>query len=354
MRSLTEAEAVVISTLLAARPERERERLRQVGIPRSTYYAVRRRAYTEGWLEDRYVPDPVHLGQPFATFVIARPFADRLADLAVEDERRGPSLLWTSPQIALAVLFHERSSDGAGWTERWAKEKVTASAVHLTVDLRGPSVPVFFDFEGLWNHLIGAPGSVSYPHGVGGERTSEDEPGLSAHTLWALGNLLGRPFAARAQGEDGHQLGPFGLPYSERRLLARGWVAHRVLLNPARIPPYEGKAADRLFLITGAPRAGARPEALFARLSRECRVFPFLYVVGPDRWLIGAMGGEPTGPTVRDDRRDRPPVLPTVADALEGIEIFQEPMGAISSVVDHRYDRLVHKRERPGGAPQKP
>ena len=42
VRALTESEARVIAVLLAARPDRERERLHQVQIPRSTYHAVRR------------------------------------------------------------------------------------------------------------------------------------------------------------------------------------------------------------------------------------------------------------------------------------------------------------------------
>lgn len=341
MRSLTEAEATVIATLLAARPERERDRLRQVGIPRSTYYAVRRRAYVEGWLQDRYVPDPVRLGKPYATIVVAQPFADRTQDLASEKAPLAPTILWSSPQLALAVLFHERPGDGAALAQRWLASGITASDVRLTVDLRGPSVPVFFDFEGLWDHLAGLPGTLAYPHGIGGSGEAEELDPLTPHTLWAFGSLLGRPFAARDHGEDGHQLGPFGLPFSERRLLSRGWVTHRVLLTPGKIPPYAGKAADRVFLISGVPRPGARPELLFARLTRECRVFPFLYAVSPERWMIGALGGEPTANSVADDRRVRIPVMPTLAESMEAIQIFQEPVASLASVIDHRYDRLV-------------
>jgi len=70
VRGLTDAEARVIAVLLAARPDRERERLRLVTVPRSTYHAIRRRAYDEGWLRDRYVPHPVAFGRPFVTFLL--------------------------------------------------------------------------------------------------------------------------------------------------------------------------------------------------------------------------------------------------------------------------------------------
>ncbi len=343
VRSLTDAEATVIATLLAARPERERERLRQVGIPRSTYYAVRRRAYLERWLHDRYVPDPARLGRPYATFVIARPYADRLGALAVAPTGSAVlPVLWTSPQLALAILFHARPGDGPATARRWHDGAIIATEVVVTVDVRQPTVPVYFDFEGIWDHLTGLPGTISYPHGLGGVLQDEGgEAPLSAHTLWAYGNLLARPFAARENGEDGHQLGVFGLPFSERRLLTRGWVTHRVLLNPSQVPSYGGRAADRLFLIAGAPKPGARPDVLFARLTRDHRAFPFLYAVGSDRWMIGALGGEPLPPPQPDDRRSRPPILPMLAEFLAGIEIFQEPVASLSMEIDHRYDRLL-------------
>jgi hypothetical protein len=346
VRSLTDAEAAVIAALLAARPERERERLRQLGIPRSTYYAVRRRAYIEGWLKDRYVPDPACLGRPYATFVVARPFAERVQDLAHPLPKIGiPTILWASPQLAFAVLFHAGTSDAERAVDRWKQQRLIASEVSVMADVRGPSVPVFFDFEGAWDHMARVSGTLAYPHGLGGRTATDEEAApLTPHTLWALSNLLSRPFRPQGGSEDGHQTGVFGLPFSERRLLTRGWVSHRVLLNPSRVPAYPGRAGDRVFLIVGTPKTGARPEALFARLTRECRVFPYLYVVGHERWLIGALGGEPSPPGAEDDRRERVPVLPTLAEMMEGIEIFQEPLSALTLLSDHRYDLLVSKR----------
>lgn len=346
MRFLTQAEASVIAALLAGRPEREQDRLRKLGIPRSTYYAVRRRAYSEGWLKDRYIPDPAFLGRPYVTFVVSRPFADRYQELGNPTPKLGaPTILWASPQIAFAVLFHARPDGAALAIDRWSRDGLIASHVSLTADVRGPSIPVYFDFEGAWDHMARVPGTFAYPHGLGGMVGADEEPAeLTPHAMWALSNLLARPFRAGDGQENGHQTGIFGLPFSERRLLLRGWVSHRVLLNPARAPAYPGRAGDRIFLVLGTPRADARAEHLFSRLTRECRVFPFLYVMGKDRWLIGGLGGGPSPASIDDDRRLRVPVLPTLTEAMEGIQIFHEPVTAMRELADHRYDQLLPPR----------
>jgi hypothetical protein len=351
LRTLTESEARVIAVLLAARPDRERERLRVVGVPRSTYHAVRRRAYEEGWLRDRYIPHPVPLGRPIVSFVLLRPFADRFEEaVQVVSADPGTVVLWTGAQVALAVLFHAKGSDSRRLTDGIVKRRLAPEPSAVTVPANGPTVPVYFDFEGLWCNLVGLPGTLAYPHGLGGGMDGSDEPEsptpLSAHQWWAVGELLRRPFLAAEQGRGGHLVGPLGLPFSQRRLLQRGWVVHRAILDPSRLPPYQGKAADQVVLISGVPKAGARPEALFATLSRESRVFPFLFVVGTDRWLLGAMGG--SAPPPEELRANRRPVLPTLREFLEGIEIVQEPAAGFRAPVDHRYDRLLPHDGRSG------
>ena len=353
MRALTDSEARVMAVMLAARPDRERERLRQVQIPRSTYHAVRRRAYEEGWLRDRYIPHPVPLGRPWVTFLLTRPFADRFTEF-VEEVGRDPGnvVLWSGTQIALAVFFHPKPGDGKKVSDRLEKLKLTSTPRPLTVSADGPTVPVYFDFEGLWCHLAATEGTLEYPHGVGGEVDGADEDGkvapLSKHQEWALGELLRRPFAAEAQGKGGHLVGPFGLPFSQRKMLMRGWIAHRTLLEPGRVPPYQGRSPSQIVFVSGTPIAGARPEVLFQTLTRECQVFPFLLVVGEGRWLLGALGGDGPAPVVGGDRR---PVLPTLRQSLEGIEILQEPAANFSAPVDHRYDRLLPGPAAPASTP---
>ncbi len=317
MRTLTDSEARVISVLLAAQPDRERERLRVVNVPRSTYHAVRRRAYQEGWLRDRYVPHPVPLGRPVVSFVLLRPYADRFAE-AVQLVSTDPRtvVLWTGAQVALAVLFHAKETELARLTDGLVRHRLMPQPTSVTVRVDGPAVPVYFDFEGLWCNVAGLPGTIAYPHGLGGGMdgapASDPSIPLTSHQWWAVGELLRRPFVAAEQGRGAHLIGPLGLPFSQRRLLQRGWVVHRSILDPSRLPPFQGRAADQVVLISGTPRAGARPEELFATLSRESRVFPFLFAVGPERWLLGAMGG--SAPLPEEIRAVRRPVLPTLQE----------------------------------------
>lgn len=335
--------------LLAARPDRERERLRQVPVPRSTYHAVRRRAYEEGWIRDRYIPHPVPLGMPWVTFLVARPFADRAEEFAkTVAGDPGDVVLWSGAQAAIAVLFHAQAKQAERLTQRVESGRLAAPPWIVTVRADGPTIPVYFDFEGLWCHLAGLEGTLAYPHGLGGPLPGDEEgvpTTLTAHQRWAIGELLRRPFVATDQGRGGHLVGPFGLPYSQRKMLAKGWVTHRTLLDPARVPEHRGKSADQVVLITGIPKSSARPENLFATLTRECRVFPFLFVVGEERWLLSAMGG--SNPPPNDPASPRRPVLPTLREYLEGIEILQEGAAGFVAQVDHRYDRLLEPETRP-------
>lgn len=363
MRALTEAEGRVIAVLLGGAGTTERDRLRRIQVPRSTYHAARRRAYEERWLEDRYVPDPARLGLPVASFVIVRPFVDRIQEL-VEAWTRSPAnvVTWASPQLALGVFFQadRRAAEKAttsllpeGWT-RWSHV--------LHADVRGPSVPVYFDYEGLWSHLAGLPGTTTYPNGLGGTGGPEDGPApLTSHQRWAAGELIHRPFVAEADGRPGHLVGPLGLPFSQQRLLRLGWVSHRVLLDPATVPPYHGRAADQVTLITGEFKEGTRPEVLFQTLTRECRVFPFLYVVDGPRLLIGALGRSPNLPGATPSPAEpRRPVLATLQVALQSIEILGEAASAFRAHVDHRYDRLFPRTSvspvsrAPSGSPSPP
>jgi hypothetical protein len=350
VRALTDSEARVIAVLLASRPDRERERLHLIDVPRSTYHAVRRRAYEEGWLKDRYVPHPVPLGRPFVTFLLVRPYADR-SDELLRTLATDPAavLVWASGAVTLGVLFHRSAEASQKLVAGLVGGKLCAAPLAVTVRADGPSVPVYFDFEGLWAHLAGLDGTLAYPHGLGGAGAvgaEESVPELTSHQRWAISELLRRPFSLSDGFKGGHLVGPLGLPFSQRKMLQRGWVVHRTLLEPARLPSYGDRAASQVVLITGAPRPGARPESLFASLTGASSVFPFLFVVGPDLWMIGALGG--AGASSTPDRGLRRPVLPTIRGFLEGIEIVQEAATSFVAPVDHRYDRLLPVEEPPG------
>ncbi len=263
-------------------------------------------------------------------------------------------VLWTGAQVSLSVFFHAKATEPRRLVDQIEKAQLAPTPTLVTVRAEGPTIPVYFDFEGLWCHLAGIGGTQAYPHGLGGgmATTGREEDGgtlprLSAHQRWAVGELLRRPFVAGERGRGGHLVGPLGLPFSQRRLIERGWVTHRTILEPGRVPPYQGRAADQIVLITGTPRPSALPETLFAVLGSDCRVFPFLFVTGSERWMLGALGGSNPPPASNPPRR---PVLATLREHLEGIEIVQEPAASSACLLDHRYDRLPPLKDHAASA----
>jgi hypothetical protein len=342
VRSLTEPEARVLASMLGNGSATERDRLRSLDIPRSTYHAIRRRAYAEGWLRDRYVPAPSAVGRPYVTFALARPFADRIQDSAQAwRSRPGNVLLWTGPLLSLGVFFDSSPSDDEATRARVADGTSSSWSFALTCDSREPTVPVYFDFEGAWNHLSHGPGTVGYPRGL--LSLEPDRPGGPARPIgrrdqWAIGQLLARPFVASEQGRPGHLLGPLGLPWAQRRVIETGRVGHRVLADPARIPPFRGQLADRVVFVTGSLVEGASPRALFEELSTVCRVFPFLYATDGARLLVGALG---SGAPQTRAGEERTSVIATFRRAIREIDILEQSVSELTVVVDHRYDRLV-------------
>lgn len=348
VRALTDAEARVIGALLGPAGS-ERERLRRAEVPRSTYHAARRRAYEEGWLRDRYIPDPSRFSRRYLTFLLARPYADRQESLR-QRWAADPSCVQASvsAELALGVFAHEDLRASKAAVAALDRGPQASWKFALAADLLGPSVPAFFDYEGLWMNFTEGSGSGAYPMGLGGRPGGDgtaDKP-VTAHQRWAASELVYRPFVATAQGRGGHLVGPFGLPFSQQRLLATGWVTHRVLLDPARIPQFRGRGLPQIVYITGTLRSGHRPEGLFQSLTRESRVFPFLFAAQDGAVLLGALGRGANEPAAASSSY-RKPVMPALREALEGIEIAQAAATQFEAVVDHRYDRLFPKSPPP-------
>jgi hypothetical protein len=346
MRTLTDAEGRVIAVLLGSTPSSERDRLQRMQVPRSTYHAARKRAYEENWLRDRYVPDPARFGAPLATVAVIRPFADRISDLSKRlDADPRNVVAWVGAQSALAVFFHPNRKVAEKAVAALTSSGVASAVTSVVSDVDRSELPVYFDYEGLWSHLSGLSGAATYPNGLGGRvvPVAEEPPVTTAHQLWAARELVNRPFDAQARGRGGHLIGPFGLPFSQQKLLRSGWVTYRVFLEPSLLPPFRGRSADVVALVSGRLRSGARPEGLFAALTRDCRVFPFLYATDGTRVILAALGRAPGTPGAvppPEEEPGRQPVMVTLQQALEGIEVQQEPAAQLRAVVDHRYERL--------------
>jgi hypothetical protein len=348
VRPLTDAEARVLAMMLGTAAPDERGRLHQSGLPRSTYHAARRRIYAEHWLTDRYVPSPTLFGYPEVTIAAGRPFADQQAALADGWAKEpGNVLEWTSPQLTLGVFFHRNARERRIALARIADSSRVSGLAIVHPDLEQNGLPVYFDFEGIWVHLSNGNGMSGYPKSLPPlpERLAADDEVTRRWTprnRWAARELLLRPMQVETQGRPGHLVGPFGLPFAQRRLLEEGWLLHRVLAEPGQIPGYRGRLMDRTVLVTGTLAPGRSAADLFATLTRECRVFPFLFTSDETHVLIGLLGqrGPVEGPPDPVDAGRRS-VMPLLRDTLREIQILEETTSAIRVPVDHRFDRLL-------------
>ncbi|MCI4347012.1 MAG: hypothetical protein L3J97_00120 [Thermoplasmata archaeon] len=349
MRSLTDAEARVLSALVADLPESERERLRRIGLPRSTYHAARRRCYAEGWVSDRYVPDPAAFGYPWVGFVVARPYAERAREMASNlAAAPGAVVIASSSQFALGVSWCASEKSAVTFANGPAQRGEAGWSYGVACDVTQPSIPVYFDFEGAWSHVTGSAGTAEYPRGLGGAAPVEESAVPTARrSNWAALELMHRPFVTEAEGRPGHLLGTFGLPWSQRRLLESGTIRHRVFLDSGKIPPFQGRSAEQIVAITGELREGQSAATLLATLTQACRVFPLVLAVGSNRVLIVALGQGTSAPARSSptDVERQSPML-RLRDALRGIEIAQEETASIRSTLNHRYDRLFPPRAR--------
>ncbi|MGI0151136.1 MAG: hypothetical protein ACREC5_04275, partial [Thermoplasmata archaeon] len=114
-----------------------------------------------------------------------------------------------------------------------------------------------------------------------------------------------------------------------------------VLLAPWAVPSYRGRPADRLVLLHCSLRGGIEPEGLFASLTQECRVFPFLFARVGREVLLGVLGAgreSSSGFTRTPPRRAATSMLRA---ALESIQSWEEDLARLAVPVDHRYDRLA-------------
>ncbi len=357
LRELTETEVRVLQALLAEDREGERVRLARTGLARSTYHAARRRAYEEGWIRDRYLPDPVAFDYGWARLLLARPYADRQEELVRRlSGNEGTVVLWQSPQSLFCVSLERGGPPPAPSRSSSVPEGSAQELTELQVDLKGRGLPVYFDYEGLLAHLGEQTGTVSYPRSLSlsGRPGAPRVPVVRSPSVWnAAYQLVSSPRNAEERGRPSHRLGPPSLPRSQRKLLELGCVRRRVLPDPARLPPFHGRRADELVFVHGVWRGASKGETLLRTLTAECRVYPFLYAFTDERLLLAALGqtpgvgeGELAGPSRR-------PVLPTLRQCLENIVVTRERVESILARVDHRYDPLLRSgppREAPARA----
>lgn len=349
MRALTDAEARLIRALLAAPGESERELLDETRLPRSTYHAVRKRVYDEGWLRTRFVPHPGCFDLPRATFALARPFADSAVDLMERWGRPESNVvLWGGASLVFAVYLHHSKDDARRLTASLVDESMRGRTFFLTTATGSAEVPVYFDFEGVWSHLAGIAGSSDYPRPLSpqypaGAHMPPDSP--SPGLLRAARNLVLRPILADYEGRAGHFLGLLGLTRPEHRLLEDGWVFRRMLPDFRALPPYQDRRADQMVFVRGELLPGTEPARLIRALTEQCRVYPFLVASDGQSLLVGTVGQ--SGPAPASSNGGRPSVLGTLQEHLRRIEVDSDWVASLAPVVDHRYDRVLSETPPP-------
>ncbi|MGC2288705.1 MAG: hypothetical protein WA688_02460 [Thermoplasmata archaeon] len=350
MRALTEAEARLIRALLAAPGDSEREFLEETKLPRSTYHAVRKRVYDEGWLRIRFAPHPVCFGLPWVTIAVAHPFADSSVALMERWSRPESNVvLWGGSGLVVAVYLHHSREEARRLPAGLVDDAMRPRSFFLTTGTGVDTLPLYFDFEGVWSHLAGIPGSSQYPRSLcppfpPGSRapTGPPSPGLRR----AARSLVLRPIVADLEGRSGHFLGLLGLTRPEHRLLDDGWVFRRVLPDFGVLPPYQDRRADQVVFVRGELLEGKAPAQLLQALTEKCQVYPFLLAHDETSVVVGTVGQ--SGPTPVAGNGHRPSVLGTLQEYIRRIEVDSEWVAGLTPVVDHRYDRVLAE------APSKP
>jgi hypothetical protein len=335
MRSITVKEAVAIRALLAALPISERERVTETGLESRTFERIRRRAYSDGWLFDRFVPAPLSTGFGAVIFVVAHPFAEFLSE--TQTLWKGlPSnvLLWRWPETLFGVFFTKESPQR--FLARIQVPNSHGEVFVVASDSSIPSVPVYFDYEAAWSRHTHQAGTLAYPHALSAPPPREGvSPNLRVAELAGVAGLVGRPFRNDAERGRLH-MSPFFFPRSFQRLLKTRAVELRTILDPQALPPYEGSPIERIAFVQGELNSPGTERQLF-RLLMALQVTPFLFASDGSRVLLATLSPAPVDTPAG---ANRPAVLRSLRSLLKEIRIVRESVQSLTVVVNHRYDRL--------------
>jgi hypothetical protein len=345
-RILTDNEARVAWSILSGGLTSEEDRMRDSGIPRSTYRYAKHRLYSEGLLEDRFVPSPDAIGVPRVSFVLSRPAAEEAGSVA-DTLSKTPGIVeaWSGTQTSFAVVFHRSIEAGEAFQRKAAEGKLGNPLAIVTVDAEGQrgavaQVPVYFDFEGAWARYCSFAATKRYPCPLPPPNNGgSDHVNSQREVPSSVASLLTRHFS-----RPSHLIGPGSIPRSQRRSLQQGKVEWRVFLGMTRLPTlkYRGLRFQDLVFVTGRPREDDGMANLLPDLLANCNIRPFL-LAGDSNYVLMATFGIGLG-SVKEapaDVRPRQSVINTMASHLKQIEITREPLVSLRMDVAHRYDLLL-------------
>jgi hypothetical protein len=341
---LSRGESLTIWAMLAHGEATERERLTLSGLSRTTYHESRRKAYGSRWIQDRYVPDPRALGFPVIAVGLSRPLVDR-ADEYLRTFAAGPGTvqLWSMAGCALGVFLLRNVKEAERLSQVWSDKRWVRDSDLVISEPTLENVPVYFDCEGLWAHMLQKEGTARYPRGLGTSgRGSASAAGWAPPVAGMTKMLCELPKVIDTPGPV-YLHRTMGLRYSQRVMVEKGFMARRVFLGPMALPSYEGRDTNRLLFISGTTSPSFSPAAALPTLVQQANAFPHLLVGGGGKMLIGFMGQGTQSPPASNS----PPssfstrLLPALKMFLSDINIFQGDATTMVPLIDHRYDRLV-------------
>jgi hypothetical protein len=337
------SEARVLKALLAAGPESERERLRRLALPRSTFHVARRKIYGQHWARDLYLPDPRALGFPYATVAVAQPHVENWAKLGETWSTLGIApLVWTSPMVTFAVAFHPDAESAKVAAARMEKCDARDTAVVST--LTDPlAFPVYFDYEAGWGKYADSPGILGYPRALGATERAFRPAGApaSSHEREAMRSLLVQAAAANAEGRPYPNSSPLLFPRAVQRMLRDERVQHRVVPQFAQLPPLRSGPIGQVVFFHGELLPGRGPTELLSALISESQVYPFFFAHDRRHVIFLTLARVPGANAAPTLPRTTRPVLNVLEDHLRRIGFVREWLDQLQMPVDHDYQRLL-------------
>jgi hypothetical protein len=328
---LTANEARVASSLLGAFLEPEESRIRKSGLPRSSFRAAKRQLFDSSLLEDRYLPHPALLDTHRVSFLLTRPFADELPRVASSlVELRGSACVWSGTQSVFAVILHSSAEGAESFRDGVHRNTFGNPLVLIQPSVAGTNVPVFFDFEGAWNHLCGMRAAEKYPRPMLGSAPLPTRFGSAERirqltaSLWNRGGL-----PSNGRGAP-HLQGPAALPRVQRLLIRDGAAEWRVIPNLGVPLQFAESAVENVIFVSGELNPESTPLTLFRDLTGTCAAAPFLFAYEGNRVFLASLGlGIGTQPALGFDRTRRPSVRAALLRHLSRVDSIREPTRAM-------------------------
>jgi hypothetical protein len=343
VRFLTESEIVVLRSLLQSEPRSEREKIEAAGLPRRTYQVARQRAYAQGWVYDRFIPNPAYFGINYATFAVCRPFSEAFSRVSQSlEENDGTVVLWTGEETIFAVMLHP---DVGSMEASAILNSISSSSIPdalITVDLRKASVPVYFDFEAVVATIGNLERVGAYPRSLPSREPTLPTRVQQHANRSTRNDIATLPTENPTVGPEGGRYGPRRLSRTQYRLWARGILDFRTFLDPARFPGYGGRTIGKAVLIRGRLKSGRKAEGLFQTIMGKTSLRPFLYVTDDNFVLLGSSALDPTRPAIPGGGPSNQVVFESF---LERIEAYRLPIGGLTARVQQRFNRVLKPTE---------